>query len=553
MSRILVVDDEPADLNLVRHALQKKDHDVETAQCAKEALRLLRHRAFDVVVLDVMLPDGDGLDVLSKIREIDAQLPVIFVTSGSESKNAICAMKMGALDYLLKPINVSELRNGVARAIEIRRLINTPVEMNVDQGSNDVHSIIGRCPAMQEVYKSIGIVAAQDVTVLIRGESGTGKELVARALYQFSERVQGPFLAVNCAAIPETLLESELFGHEKGAFTGADRKRIGKFEQCSGGTLFLDEIGDMSPVLQSKLLRVLQERQFERVGGNETINCNVRVIAATHRHLEQMVSDGEFRADLYYRLNGFAIHLPPLRDRGKDIDLLVEYFRRLACVELHKDARVVSPDAMQALRKYHWPGNIRELQNVMRQAVLKAAGPVILSEFLPRTVFENDGLGQVQEIHLRDPIPPQLLPDLIDANGDDSHPRNGSPMGGADLSIPPLDLDSPCLYDDVIESVEVQLVEEVLRRTGNDKEQAVQRLGINPTQLRSRISQKMLDVDPTEEREADEPLFVRGMTMAEIEREAIRRALDRFDGCRKAAAEQLGISTRTLQRRVKEL
>ncbi|MBB3206138.1 two-component system nitrogen regulation response regulator GlnG [Rhodopirellula rubra] len=553
MSRILVVDDEPADLNLVRHALQKKDHDVETAQCAKEALRLLRHRAFDVVVLDVMLPDGDGLDVLSKIREIDAQLPVIFVTSGSESKNAICAMKMGALDYLLKPINVSELRNGVARAIEIRRLINTPVEMNVDQGSNDVRSIIGRCPAMQEVYKSIGIVAAQDVTVLIRGESGTGKELVARALYQFSERGQGPFLAVNCAAIPETLLESELFGHEKGAFTGADRKRIGKFEQCSGGTLFLDEIGDMSPVLQSKLLRVLQERQFERVGGNETINCNVRVIAATHRHLEQMVSDGEFRADLYYRLNGFAIHLPPLRDRGKDIDLLVEYFRRLAGLELHKDARVVSPDAMQALRKYHWPGNIRELQNVMRQAVLKAAGPVILPEFLPHTVFEKGRLAQVQEIDSRDPISPQLLPDLQDTNGDDSHPRNVSPMGGADLSFPPLDFDSTCLYDDVIESVEVQLVEEVLRRTGNDKEQAVQRLGINPTQLRSRISQKMLDVDPTEEREADEPLFVRGMTMADIEREAIRRALDRFDGCRKAAAEQLGISTRTLQRRVKEL
>ena len=247
---------------------------------------------------------------------------------------------------------------------------------------------------MQEVYKAIGRVAPQDVTVLILGESGTGKELVARAIYHYSKRAPGPFLAINCAAIPENLLESELFGHEKGAFTGADRKRIGKFEQASGGTLFLDEIGDMTPLTQTKILRVLQGQEFERVGGNEPIRADVRVVAATNRDLEKMVAEGTFRGDLYYRLNVYTIRLPPLRERGDDLPLLAEHFVRRFGRELGKDVRGVSPEAMELLRRYPWPGNVRELQSVVKQALLGTTGPVVLPEFLPAAVRRGESGGR---------------------------------------------------------------------------------------------------------------------------------------------------------------
>ena len=399
---------------------------------------------------------------------------------------------------------------------------------------------------MQDVYKSIGIVAGQDVTVLIRGESGTGKELVARALYQFGERVQGPFLAVNCAAIPEALLESELFGHEKGAFTSADRKRIGKFEQSAGGTLFLDEIGDMSPVLQSKLLRVLQEKQFERVGGNETIKADVRVIAATHRNLEKMVADGQFRADLYYRLNGFTITLPPLRDRGKDLDLLIEHFRRHACRDLDKDVRVIAPDAMRALKAYAWPGNIRELQNVVRQAVLRTPGAVLLPDFLPDLSYVEaaEGSGTHQEFRSEQTIPSDnIAPKVLMTSATDL----SSVVPKHFLS------DSPNLYEEVIGEVEQRLVQHVLTQTDGDKTEAARRLGINPALLRSRAALELLDLESLHETGHASPFIRPCMTLAEIEAEAIRRALDQTEGCRKKAAKMLGVSTRTVQRRVKEL
>ena len=286
MSRVLVVDDDPADHQLIAQILEKQDLQVVQAETSAAGLAAVSEGSFDAAVLDVLLPDGDGITLFRQIHERDATLPVVFVTASGSSNTAIEAMQLGALDYLVKPIDITELREVAGKALEIRRLTEKPVELNIQKQSSETHAIIGRCPAMQEVYKAIGIVAEQEVTVLIRGESGSGKELVARALYQYSDRVKGPFLAVNCAAIPEALLESELFGHEKGSFTGADRKRIGKFEQAEGGTLFLDEIGDMSAVLQGKLLRVLQERTFERVGGNETIYSDVRVIAAKHRNLE---------------------------------------------------------------------------------------------------------------------------------------------------------------------------------------------------------------------------------------------------------------------------
>src|SRR5258707_2995830 len=247
-------------------------------------------------------------------------------------------------------------------------------------------AIVGSCPAKREVYKAIGRVGNQDVPVLITGESGTGKELVGRAIYQHGPRAKGPFLALNCAAIPENLLESELFGHEKGAFTGADRRRIGKFEQCNGGTLFLDEIGDMPPATQARMLRVLQEQAFERVGGNETVRTDVRLIAATHRDLKARSAEGKFRPDLYYRLGVFTIHLPPLRERGDDLPLLVQHYVRRFSRELGREVREVAPETLEHLRRYGWPGNIRELQSVLKQALLQASGAILLPAFLPESL-----------------------------------------------------------------------------------------------------------------------------------------------------------------------
>ena len=294
-------------------------------------------------------------------------------------------MRHGAYDYLLKPIDLQKLDRVISEALKVARLMREPAVVAETPPDEELagEAIIGCCPGMQEVYKAIGRVADQTFPVLITGESGTGKELVARADLPARPPRQAPFLALNCAAIPENLLESELFGHEKGAFTGADRRRIGKFEQCNGGTLFLDEIGDMPPATQAKMLRVLQEQTFERVGGNETIRTDVRLIAATHRDLKAWSEEGKFRPDLYYRLGVFTIHLPPLRERGDDLPLLVQHFLRRFSRELGRDVREVAPEALERLRAYSWPGNIRELQSVLKQALLQASGTVLLPAFLP--------------------------------------------------------------------------------------------------------------------------------------------------------------------------
>jgi two-component system nitrogen regulation response regulator GlnG len=312
---------------------------------------------------------------------------------------------------------------------------------------------------MQEVYKAIGLVAPQDLAVLILGESGTGKELVARAVYQHSRRAAGPFLAINCAAIPENLLESELFGHEKGAFTGADRRRIGKFEQCSGGTLFLDEIGDMTPLTQAKILRVLQDGRFERVGGNETIRSDVRVIAATNRDLAEMVGAGEFRGDLYYRLGIVTIALPPLRERAEDLPLLVDHFLKRFSPELGKDVDRIAPDALEVLRRHSWPGNIRELQSVVKQSLLRAKGPVLVSDFLPASVRGEEEPS--------DSSPPSFdwegfLEDRLREGSHDLHAES--------LSV-----------------IERSLITRVLRHTGGNQVQAAKLLGISRGSLRTKI------------------------------------------------------------------
>ena len=312
----------------------------------------------------------------------------MFVTVVRSADSAIEAMRHGAYDYLLKPIDLQKLDRVINEALKVARLMREPAKVAEMPPDEDLAGevIIGCCPGMQEAYKAIGRVADQTFPVLITGESGTGKELVARAIYQHGPRAKAPFLALNCAAIPENLLESELFGHEKGSFTGADRRRIGKFEQCSGGTLFLDEIGDMPPATQAKMLRVLQEQTFERVGGNETIRTDVRLIAATHRDLKAWSEEGKFRPDLYYRLGVFTIHLPPLRERGDDLPLLIRHFLRRFSRELGRDVREAAPEALERLRAYPWPGNIRELQSVLKQALLRGSGNVLLPAFLPQSL-----------------------------------------------------------------------------------------------------------------------------------------------------------------------
>ena len=369
MAKVLIVDDEPNVLYSLKKSLQSDSLEVLTAATAGEGIELVRQAKPDTVILDVRLPDMSGLDAFNEIHKIDCRLPVIFVTAYSTAETAIEAMKRGAYEYLLKPVEFERMHDTVQGAIEISRMSRVPAMFESDAEQPTADLIVGQSAAMQEVYKAIGRVAPQDVTVLIQGESGSGKEMIARAIYQHSRRSKGPFLAINCAAIPDNLLESELFGHERGAFTGAESQRIGKFEQVDGGTLFLDEIGDMSPAAQAKVLRLLQDGSFERVGSNEPMRADVRIIAATNQDLEAMVEHGRFRRDLFHRMSVFAIQLPSLRDRLDDLPRLVEYFVKVFNRDLGKNVHAVSPKAMDVLQDYHWPGNVRELQGAIKFAL----------------------------------------------------------------------------------------------------------------------------------------------------------------------------------------
>jgi two-component system nitrogen regulation response regulator GlnG len=469
MATLLLVDDEPS----IRHAFQRAFRppamELLTAETAAEALDLARQRHPDVIVLDIHLPDRSGLETLSLLRDIDARSPIIFITGKSTTDTAIEAMKLGAYEYLLKPLELGQLRQIVERAVAISRLMHVPAVVAAGDPVDDrSDAIIGRCPAMQDVYKAIGRVAAQDVPVLITGESGTGKELVARAIYQHSRRAAAPFLAINCAAIPEQLLESELFGHEKGAFTGADRRRIGKFEQYSGGTIFLDEIADMTPLTQSKILRLLQDQRFERLGGNETVQTDVRLLSATNTNLEAAVAEGQFRHDLYYRLSVFTIHLPPLRTRGDDLVLLIEHYVRRFSRELGRDVQSVSPEAMAALRRYAWPGNIRELQSVLKQALLRATGTVLLPYFLPP-------LSSIAE---------SLPAEAISAEGPLEAFIEQQVEAGAEN-----------LHEECVRRLERLLLRRVLQHTNGNQVQAAKMLGITRGSLRTKIRDLGIHID----------------------------------------------------------
>ena len=465
MGRVLLVDDDPAMiLDQVTHALGPQGMQIDVARTTEEGLRQVKAHLPDVVLLDVHLPDMSGLEAYQRIRQIDGRIPVIFITWAATADTAIHAMKEGAYDYLFKPLDLARLRSVVAQALELGRLMREPALVAETLPAEDCgDAIIGRCPAMGEVYKAIGRVAAQNVIVLITGESGTGKELVARAIYQHSTRARAPFLAINCAAIPENLLESELFGHEKGAFTGADRKRIGKFEQCNGGTLFLDEIGDMPLATQAKILRVLQDQSFERVGGNETVRTDVRLIAATHRDLKAWSEQGRFRQDLYYRLSVFTIPLPALRERGDDLPMLVQHYLRRFSRELGRQVREITPEALERLRCYPWPGNVRELQGVLKQAILQATGTVLIPAFLPES--------------LRAPPAPATRQDA-GAEAD---------FGFEAFILRRLEEGTTALSAETHQQLDRLLLRLVLRHTGGNQVQAARVLGISRQTLRSKI------------------------------------------------------------------
>jgi two-component system nitrogen regulation response regulator GlnG len=462
MAHVLLIDDDPALIpDQVRQALPAPKHRVEVAGTAAEGLQRVSAELPDIVLLDLRLPDQSGLDVYQQIRRIDARIPVIFVTTARTADTAIEAMRQGAYDYLLKPLDLQKLKHVTGEALQVARLMREPAILAKTPTNDDQPGevIIGCCPAMQEVYKAIGRVADQNFPVLITGESGTGKELVARAIYQHGPRAKATFLALNCAAIPEQLLESELFGHEKGAFTGADRRRIGKFEQCHGGTIFMDEIGDMPLLTQAKILRLLQEQAFERVGGNETVRTDVRLIAATHRDLKAWSAEGKFRSDLYYRIGVFNIHLPPLRERGDDLKPLVQHYLHRCNRELRREVREVAPETLERLQAYPWPGNIRELQSVLKQAMLCATGTVLLPTFLslPERPAESRAAAPPQA-----PAVEAFIREQLAANSDDVYAATHNWL---DQILLPL----------------------VLQHTGGIQRQAASLLGIGRQTLRQRL------------------------------------------------------------------
>jgi len=480
MFKLLVIDDN-ADVHvLLASVVLAEGVSIRSAYSAREGIDSFKDVQPDVVLLDVGLPDESGLNVFRAIHALDARVPVIFLTGGSTTDVAIEAMSLGAYEYLLKPFNPLALRRLLIAANEVSRLARVAPRLVEDakQVACDADLLLGRCPAMHEVYKAIGRVSKQDTTVLITGESGTGKELVARSIYHYSLRSAGPFLAINCAAIPETLLESELFGHEQGAFTGATQRRIGKFEQCNNGTLFLDEVGDMSPLTQAKILRVLQDQQFERVGGNQTIHTNVRILAATNCNLHELVEKKVFREDLYYRLNAYSIALPALRERGGDLLVLIEYFKSRYAAEMNKHVTSFAQATLEKLQRYPWPGNIRELQSVIKFALIEATSPVIVPEFLPKALRESA----------------QIIMDEPTCNGEHA-------LAERVLSETPVNA-----YQEWTKRTDMVLLDCVLKRTRGNVLQAAKILGMHRGTLRAKAQALNLSLESY--RAMDTPLAV---------------------------------------------
>ncbi len=456
MAKILVIDDEKNITSSFEKIFGDEGYKVVSAQSAEEALKVLKSESMDVTIMDIRMPGLSGLEALAKIKVIDPKLPVILMTAFGTTESAIDAMRLGAFDYVVKPFEVPTVKAIIEKALSASSFMKTGVfvdEESMVQGE----VIIGKSSKMQEVYKLIGRVAVSDVTVLLRGESGTGKELVARAIYHHSNRKDKSFLAINTAAIPETLLESELFGYERGAFTDAKDRRIGKLEQCNGGTLFLDEIGDMPPHTQAKILRVIEDKSFERLGGNQPVKTDVRLIAATNKNLEEMIREGKFREDLYYRLNVVAIELPPLRERKDDISRLAQYFLKKYGREFDRQDVRLSDEASKKLTDYSWPGNVRELENVIKKALLLSKGEALLPEYIQITQRNDETKKSLTAFD-------ELLRQFM---------KNESVEGR--------------LYDEVLSKVEKTLIQEVLTQTKGNQTKAAKILGLSRPTLKEKI------------------------------------------------------------------
>jgi nitrogen regulation protein NR(I) len=472
METILIVDDDKSIRYSLKRMMEGK-YSILTAQNGDEALDRMKESSPDLIIMDIKMPGRNGIEVLKEMRSIDPKSLVILMTAYGTTETAIEAMKYGAFDYILKPFPIPQMKGLVEKALSLRRMMKQemayarPEAKETDEGER----IIGSSPKMQEIYKIVGQIAPSDVTVLLRGESGTGKELFARAIYQHSARSNLPFLPVNCAAIPDTLLESELFGHEKGAFTGATSRRIGKLEQGQGGTIFLDEIGDMSLSTQAKLLRVLQEKRFERLGGMETIKVDIRLIVATNKDLEEAIANGKFREDLYYRLNVVSIMIPPLKERKEDIPELVSYFLKKFNREFKKRIVGITPPAMEKIASYGWPGNVRQLENVLKRAMVLCQGEWIGEDQL---LFEKGWERREAEEELSK----KNVEDLLDALFEE-------------LSTPPTA--SPEM--DMISSLERGLILRALQKTRGNQVQAALLLGINRSTLRGKMERYHIKKD----------------------------------------------------------
>ena len=465
IKRILVADDEESIRWVLSKSLTKQGYQVDLASNGREALLLSRKQTYDLAVLDIKMPGLSGLELLSKFKEECPQALVIIMTAESSMKNAVEAMKRGAYDYLTKPFDLDALDAIIFKA---QKTADVSAEVSLLKQEIKDHyqlerTIIGQSPPMQRLYKMLGKIAPSDVTVLIYGESGTGKELIARAIHFNSSRLGKPFIAINCAAIPGELLESELFGHEKGAFTGATERKIGKFEQAKDGTLFLDEIGDMPLELQAKLLRVLQEKEITRTGGSTTIQVNTRIVAATNQDLKEKVQKKAFREDLYYRLNVVPLDLPPLRDRREDIPKLVDYFLTKAGDEYGTVASGLTAEAMDLLCNYEWPGNVRELENIIQRAAL----------------LSPDALLNVAD------FPSLIMGDVDDGNSTSLEGLINQKLQSSLSQIDLLDMNN--LYEMVLHQMERPLINIVLAKTRGNQVKAAEVLGINRNTLRKKI------------------------------------------------------------------
>ncbi|NOZ61162.1 MAG: sigma-54-dependent Fis family transcriptional regulator [Calditrichaeota bacterium] len=402
MARILIVEDDANTLSGLVEILRDEGYETVGVKAGKKALKILENDSFDILLTDLRLPDIDGLSLYEKTRDSNAEMKTIVMTAFSSVKDAVEAMKKGVYEYLTKPLNLDELFLTIKKVLQEKHILNENIELKQQiKKSYAFENIIGKSKPIEEIYRKIEKVSRSQSTVLIRGESGVGKELVARAIHYNSARANRTLVEISCASLPETLLESELFGYEQGAFTGAVSRKQGRFELAEGGTIFLDEIGDISESVQTKLLRVLQEREITRLGGTKAIQVDVRVIAATNRDLELALRQGKFREDLYFRLNVIPIFIPPLRERKEDIPLLVEYFIKKTCEENNKPTMKISEEALDLCMSYDWPGNIRELENAIENAIVLGEGEVILPEFLPLTLYSESDHDFLQDMKER--------------------------------------------------------------------------------------------------------------------------------------------------------